>query len=58
VLFTRCGFALWHWLRYRQDGNGAGNAIVPSTALRLITTIQQMATLQLSTKTTANFFFK
>jgi len=46
--------------RYRQDGTeddtGAGNAIVPSTGVRLFTAIQQMATLQLSTKATTDFF--
>jgi len=24
----------WHWLRYCQDGTGAGNAIVPSMGIR------------------------
>ena len=49
---TSSQFTLAHWLRYRQDGIGVGNTIVPSMELRLFTTIQQMVTLHLPAKTT------
>jgi len=48
-----------HWLWYRQDGNGAGNANVRSMGIEAFyKAIQQMATQKLSTETTKNFFFK
>ena len=45
---------IYLWLFFYVDGTGAGNATVPSTRLRLFTTIQQMATLHLPTNPNPN----